>query len=129
MSALLESRPRLAVTWSPGLVLPEEDLRAVLTAAAREDVSRGGRVRARGSAVVLWSGAWDGPVSGVGGGATAGSAEPLGEVAWSWEVPARHWTTVHRVTLTPAGAAAGLTPAGLLRAVLGLAGVPVPQAA
>jgi hypothetical protein len=101
----------------PALVLPEREARHLLTAAGREDVSRGGVFSAGPAGVQVWSGAWDGP------GGSHGSATHLGSVDWSYDTPARHYITVYRVLVTAAGAAAGESTESVLERVLGLAGL------
>lgn len=101
----------------PALVLPEREARDLLAAAARADVSRGGRFSAGPAGIQLWSGPWDGA------GGARGDAEHLGSVDWSYDTPNRHYITVYRVLVTAAGAAAGLTTGALLDQVLGLTGL------
>ncbi|MCA1712669.1 MAG: hypothetical protein LC789_13965 [Actinobacteria bacterium] len=101
----------------PALVLPEREARVLLAAAGRQDVSRGGVFSAGPAGVQVWSGEWDGP------GGSHGTAAHLGSVDWSYDTPARHYITVYRVLVTPAGTAAGLTTESVLSRVLGLAGL------
>ncbi len=101
----------------PALVLQEQQGRALLAAADREDVGRGGCYAAGPAGVQVWSGPFDGP------GGTHGSASHLGSVDWSYDTPVRHYVTVYRVLVTAAGAATGLTPSDVLHRVLALAGV------
>ena len=101
----------------PALVLPEREARALLAAAGREDVSRGGVFSAGPAGVQVWSGEWDGP------GGSHGTASHLGSVDWSYDTPARHYITVYRVLVTAAGAAAGETTDSILARVLSLTGL------
>lgn len=101
----------------PALVLPEREGRALLLAAQREDVSRGGCYSAGPAGVQVWSGPWEG----VGG--SHGSAAHLGSVDWSYDTPVRHYITVYRVLVTAEGVRVGETTASLLGRVLGLAGL------
>ncbi len=101
----------------PALVLPEREVRDLLAAASRRDVSRGGVFSAGPAGIQLWSGAWDGPAG------QHGSAELLGSVDWSYDTPNRHYITIYRALVTAAGAAQGLTTGAVLDAVLGLAGL------
>ena len=101
----------------PALVLQEHQARALLAAAAREDVGRGGCFSAGPAGVQLWSGPFDGP------GGTHGSAVHLGSVDWSYDTPVRHYVTVYRVLVTAAGAGAGRTTSDVLSTVLGLAAI------
>ena len=101
----------------PALVLPEREARVLLTAAAREDVSRGGVFSAGPAGIQLWSGAWDGP------GGSHGSAVHLGSVDWSYDTPARHYITVYRVLVTAAGAELGLSTESVLTRVMALGGL------
>jgi hypothetical protein len=101
----------------PALVLPEREGRALLAAAQREDVSRGGCYSAGPAGVQVWSAPWQG----VGG--SRGDAQHLGSVDWSYDTPVRHYITVYRVLVTAQGVASGQTTASLLEQVLGLAGL------
>jgi hypothetical protein len=101
----------------PALVLPEREARVLLSAAQREDVSRGGVFSAGPAGIQLWSGAWDGP------GGSHGSAAHLGSVDWSYDTPARHYITVYRVLVTAAGAELGLSTDSVLARVMALGGL------
>ncbi len=101
----------------PALVLQEHQGRALLAAAQREDVGRGGCFSAGPAGVQLWSA----PFDGLGG--THGSAAHWGSVDWSYDTPVRHYVTVYRVLVTAAGAAAGLSTSSVLQRVLDLAGL------
>ena len=101
----------------PALVLPEREARLLLTAASREDVSRGGVFSAGPAGIQLWSGAWDGP------GGSHGSAVHLGSVDWSYDTPARPYITVYRVLVTAAGAELGMNTDSVLTKVMALGGL------
>lgn len=107
----------LAEQVRPALVLQEHQGRALLAAAAREDVGRGGCFSAGPAGIQLWSGPFDGP------GGTHGSAAHLGSVDWSYDTPVRHYVTIYRVLVTASGAGAGLSTGDVLRRVLDLAGI------
>ena len=101
----------------PTLVLREEQSRALLRAAAHQDVARGGCLSAGPAGVQVWSRPFDGPDG------TAGTSELLGSVDWTYDTPIRHHVTVYRVVVTVAGSALGIAPSQLLRHVLRTAGV------
>ena len=101
----------------PALVLPEREGRALLVAAQREDVSRGGCYSAGPAGVQVWSGPWEGL------GGSRGDAQFLGSIDWSYDTPVRHYITVYRVLVTTQGVATGETTHSLLSRVLGLAGL------
>ena len=101
----------------PALVLPEREGRALLLAAQRQDVSRGGCYSAGPAGVQVWSGPWEGP------GGSHGDAEHLGSVDWSYDTPVRHYITIYRVLVTARGVDAGETTATVLAQVLALAGL------
>ena len=101
----------------PALVLREQQSRALLTAAAREDVTRGGCLSAGPSGVQVWSRPFDGPEG------TPGRSELLGSVDWTYDTPVRHHVTVYRVVVTVAGRALGMTAAELLRRLLLVGGI------
>ena len=101
----------------PALVLPEREGRALLAAAAREDISAKGCFSAGPAGIQVWSGPWDG----IGG--SHGTAQHRGSVDWSYDTPTRHYITVYRVLVTAAGVETGLTTAILLGRVLRLAGL------
>lgn len=106
---------------SPSLVVPDRDIRAVLTAASREDVSAGGCFSVGPAGVQLWSGPWDGPVGG------RGASEHLGSVDWSYDTPVLQYVTVYRVLVTAVGAAAGHTSDSVLARVFSEAGLRTPS--
>lgn len=101
----------------PALVLPEREGRALLLAAQREDVSRGGCFSAGPAGVQFWSGPWEGL------GGSRGEAKHLGSVDWSYDTPVKHYITVYRVLVTSEGLTAGETAHTVLSRVLGLAGL------
>ncbi len=101
----------------PALVLPEREGRALLVAAQREDVSRGGCYSAGPAGVQVWSGPWEG----VGG--SRGESHHLGSIDWSYDTPVRHYITVYRVLVTAEGVRSGESTHSLLTRVLGLAGL------
>jgi hypothetical protein len=101
----------------PALVLTETQARALLAAADRGDVGRGGCFSAGPAGVQLWSGPWDGELG------THGTSEHLGSVDWCYDTPTRHYITVYRVLVGARGAEAGQTTSGLLARVLAMAGV------
>jgi hypothetical protein len=115
------SGPSVATQVRPAIVLPEREGRALLAAAEREDVSRGGCFSAGPAGVQVWSGPWNGLLG------RHGSSEHLGSVDWSYDTPTRHYITVYRVMVTSQGHAAGQTPQSLLDRVLALAGVDAPK--
>lgn len=101
----------------PALVLREQQGRALLAAAAREDVTRGGCLSAGPAGVQVWSRPFDGPDG------SPGHSELLGSVDWTYDTPVRHHLTVDRVVVTVAGARRGLQAGELLRRVLLTGGV------
>lgn len=111
--------PALASHLRPALVLAERETREVLASAGRKDVGVGGRFSAGPAGVQVW----DGPFNGANG--THGTASHLGSVDWSYDTPARHYSTIYRVMVTQAGVDAGQSTLSVLRAVLDLAGLSV----
>ena len=109
--------PALASHVRPALVLAERETREVLAAAARQDVGVGGRFSAGPAGVQLWNGPFDGPNG------LHGSAQHLGSVDWSYDTPAKHYSTIYRVMVTQAGVDAGQTTLSVLSVVLELAGL------
>jgi hypothetical protein len=101
----------------PALVLPEAQARALLAAAERDDVSRGGCYSAGPAGIQLWSGPWDGKLG------RHGSSEHLASLDWCYDTPNRHYITIYRVMVTARGAAVGESTDTVLRRVLALAGV------
>ncbi len=104
----------------PDVVLPVERVRAVLAAAARRDVARGGPFSPGPAGVQVWSGPWNGPNGG------RGTSEHLGSVDWTYDQPVHYYVTLYRIMLTVAGAAAGLTTDTLLNNVMALVGADAP---
>ena len=117
LAAHAVAAPALASQVRPALVLPERETRALLDAATRSDVSRGGRFSAGPAGIQLWSGPFNGP----GGG--HGDAVHLGSVDWSYDTPVRHYVTIYRAMVTSHGVDAGETTHTLLGAVLALVGL------
>ena len=115
--------PSVAKDVRPAIVLPDREARALLAAAEREDVSRGGCFSAGPAGVQVWSGPWNGLLG------RHGDSQHLGSVDWSYDTPTRHYITVYRVLVTVQGAALGVTPETLLDRVLALAGVQAPREA
>ena len=113
--------PSVAMQVRPAIVLPDREARALLAAAERADVARGGCFSAGPAGIQVWSGPWNGLLG------RHGDAEHLGSVDWSYDTPTRHYITVYRVLVTTQGHAAGETPQSLLDRVLALAGVQAPQ--
>jgi len=109
--------PALSSHVRPALVLAERETRDLLDAAARYDVSCGGRFSAGPAGIQVWSGPFDGPNG------AHGSSVHLGSVDWSYDTPVRHYATVYRAMVTAAGVAAGETTETILRAVLDLASI------
>ena len=114
--------PALASHVRPGLVLTEHEARAVLEAAARQDVGNGGCFAAGPAGVQVWSGPFDGPRG------THGRAQRLGCVDWTYNTPVAYYATIYRVVVTAEGVDAGETTASLLARVLALATVPMERA-
>lgn len=110
----------IATQVRPAIVLPDREARALLAAAERSDVSRGGCFSAGPAGIQVWSGPWNGLLG------RHGDAKHLGSVDWSYDTPTRHYITVYRVLVTTDGNAAGETPQSLLDRVLALAGVEAP---
>jgi hypothetical protein len=111
--------PALTSQVRPALVLPEGQARALLDAAAREDVSRGGCFAAGPAGIQVWSGPFDGP------GGVRGSAVHLGSVDWTYDTPAKHWALIYRAMVTHDGVARGETTTTVLARVLGLTGLSI----
>ena len=115
--------PAVATQVRPAIVLPDREARALLAAAGREDVGRGGCYSAGPAGVQVWSGPWNGLLG------RHGDAVHLGSVDWSYDTPTRHYITVYRVLVTVDGHGAGETPQTLLDRVLALAGLSAPPEA
>ena len=101
----------------PSIVLPDREARALLAAAARQDVSTTGCFSAGPAGVQVWSRPWNGVLG------SRGNAVHLGSVDWSYDTPTRHYITIYRVMVTAKGETAGATPEDILERVLALAGV------
>ncbi|MEX2290481.1 MAG: hypothetical protein WD794_09175 [Mycobacteriales bacterium] len=114
------SAPQVADQVRPAIVLPDREGRALLAAAEREDVSRGGCFSAGPAGVQVWSGPWNGLLG------RHGDSAHLGSVDWSYDTPTRHYITVYRVMVTVQGHTAGESPQSLLDRVLALAAVQAP---
>jgi hypothetical protein len=114
--------PALTSQLSPSLVLAEDEAQALLAAAARSDVRRGGQFASGPAGVQVWSGPFDGSDDG------PGSADMLGSVNWTYDIPVLHEATIYRAIVTAAGVHAGETTASILARVLALGGVPVERA-
>lgn len=111
--------PALSSHVRPALVLAERETRDLLEAAARNDVSSGGRFSAGPAGIQVWSGPFDGPNG------THGNAVHLGSVDWSYDTPVRHYATIYRAMVTAQGVAAGETTTTILRTVLDLVGIAI----
>jgi hypothetical protein len=111
--------PALTSQVRPALVLPERQARALLEAAAREDVGRGGCFAAGPAGVQVWSGPFDGP------GGVKGSAVHLGSIDWTYDTPAKHWAMIYRAMVTQDGVTRGETTTSVLARVLALTGLSV----
>jgi hypothetical protein len=103
----------------PAMVLPERDVRAVVAAAQREDITCGGRFSVGPAGVQVWSKTWDGPVG------SHGDAELVGSVDWSYNTPVLAYATIYRVLVTAKGVAVGETTESIMAAVLALGGLTV----
>lgn len=114
------SGPAVATQVRPAIVLPDREARALLAAAERADVARGGCFSAGPAGVQVWSGPWNGRLG------RHGDSQHLGSVDWSYDTPSRHYITIYRVMVTAPGHAAGETPDSLLQRVVGLAGLQLP---
>ncbi len=113
------ARPALTSQVRPALVLPELQARALLDAAAREDVTQGGRFSAGPAGIQLWSGPFNGPDG------SRGTAVHLGSVDWTYDTPAKHWALIYRAMVTQEGIEAGETTLSVLCHVLGLTGLSI----
>ena len=111
--------PALTSQVRPALVLPERQARALLDAAAREDVGRGGCFAAGPAGIQVWSG----PVDGPGGG--QGTAVHLGSVDWTYDTPAKHWAMIYRAMVTQDGVERGESTTTVLARVLELTGLSI----
>lgn len=113
------AKPALTSQVRPALVLPERQARALLDAASREDVGRGGCFAAGPAGIQVWSGPFDGP------GGAKGSAVHLGSVDWTYDTPAKHWAMIYRAMVTHDGVERGETTTTVLARVLALTGLSV----
>ena len=103
--------PALTSHVRPALVLPEQQTRALLEAARREDVGSGGCFAAGPAGIQVWSGPFDGE----GGG--KGAAVHLGSVDWTYDTPAKHWALIYRAMVTHEGVRRGETTTTILARV------------
>ncbi|MCW2622705.1 MAG: hypothetical protein JWL64_2307, partial [Frankiales bacterium] len=103
----------------PAMVLPERDVRNVVAAAQREDITCGGRFSVGPAGVQVWNKTWDGPVG------SHGDAEHVGSVDWSYNTPVLAYATIYRVLVTAKGVALGETTESIMAAVLALGGLTV----
>jgi hypothetical protein len=111
--------PALTSQVRPALVLPELQARALLDAAAREDVAGEGCFSAGPAGIQLWSGPFDGPDG------RHGTAIHLGSVDWTYDTPAKHWALIYRAMVTQDGIEKGETTLTVLTRVLGLTGLSI----
>lgn len=111
--------PALASHIRPALVLPERATRALLDAAAREDVGHGGHFAAGPAGIQVWSGPFNGPAG------SKGDALLLGSVDWSYDTPSRHYATIYRAMVTQEGVDRAESTASVLARVLALTGLSV----
>lgn len=111
--------PALTSQVRPALVLPELQARALLDAAAREDVSAGGGFSAGPAGIQLWSGPFNGPDG------RKGTAVHLGSIDWTYDTPAKHWALIYRAMVTQDGIEHGETTLSVLTRVLGLTGLSI----
>jgi hypothetical protein len=111
--------PALTSQVRPALVLPERQARALLDAAAREDVTVGGCFAAGPAGIQVWSSPWNGE------GGTKGESVHLGSVDWTYDTPAKHWALIYRAMVTHDGVARGETTTTVLERVLALTGLSI----
>ena len=109
--------PALASHVRPALVLAERETRELLASAGRKDVGVDGRFSAGPAGIQVWDRPFDGPAG------HHGNAVHLGSVDWSYDTPAKHYSTIYRVMVTQAGVDAGETTLSVLTVVLQLAGL------
>jgi hypothetical protein len=110
--------PALSSQVRPALVLAERQARALLDAAAANDVSKGGLFTTTPACIQVWDRPWDGPDS-------PGAAVHLGSVDWSYDTPVKHYVTIYRAMVTAKGNDAGETTLSILGKVLSLTGIPL----
>src|SRR3954453_23810474 len=111
--------PAMTSQVRPALVLPERQARALLDAAAREDVGRGGCFAAGPAGIQVWSGPFDGE------GGSKGTAMHLGSIDWTYDTPAKHWAMIYRAMVTHEGVERGETTTTVLARGLALPGLPI----
>src|SRR4051812_12222051 len=111
--------PALTSQVRPALVLPERQARALLDAAAREDVGRGGCFAAGPAGIQVWSGPFDGE------GGSKGTAMPRGSIDWPYNTPAKHGGMIYRAMVTHAGVERGEPTTTILAGVLELPGLSI----
>ena len=111
--------PALTSQVRPALVLPELQARALLDAAAREDVGNGGCFSAGPAGIQVWSGPFNGPEG------SKGTAIHLGSIDWTYDTPAKHWALIYRAMVTQPGIEHGETTLSILTNVLGLTGLSI----
>lgn len=111
--------PALTSQVRPALVLPELQARALLDAAAREDVGGEGCFSAGPAGIQLWSGPFDGPDG------SRGTAIHLGSIDWTYDTPAKHWALIYRAMVTQLGIEHGESTLSILTRVLGLTGLSI----
>jgi hypothetical protein len=113
------ARPALTSQVRPALVLPELQARALLDAAAREDVCAEGCFSAGPAGIQVWSGPFDGPEG------RRGSAIHLGSIDWTYDTPAKHWALIYRAMVTQEGIERGESTLSILTRVLDLTGLSI----
>jgi hypothetical protein len=111
--------PALTSQVRPALVLPELQARALLDAAAREDVGKSGCFSAGPAGIQVWSAPFNGPDG------RKGTAIHLGSVDWTYDTPAKHWALIYRAMVTQDGIEHGETTLSILTRVLGLTGLSI----
>jgi hypothetical protein len=119
LNAEAVARPALTSQVRPALVLPELQARALLDAAAREDVSNGGGFSAGPAGIQVWSGPFDGADG------RRGTAIHLGSIDWTYDTPAKHWALIYRAMVTQDGIERGESTLSVLTRVLGLTGLSI----
>jgi hypothetical protein len=119
LNAEAVARPALTSQVRPALVLPELQARALLDAAAREDVSSHGGFSAGPAGIQVWSGPFDGPEG------RRGTAVHLGSIDWTYDTPAKHWALIYRAMVTQEGIERGESTLSVLTRVLSLTGLSI----
>jgi hypothetical protein len=112
------ARPALTSQVRPALVLPELQARALLDAAAREDVGSEGCFSAGPAGIQVWSKPFDAD-------GRKGESVHLGSIDWTYDTPAKHWALIYRAMVTQPGIEAGESTLSILTRVLGLTGLSV----